>query len=495
MRPQRVCKLTMMTDSLEGPEATPGPAIRRTADLVVIGAGPAGLAAAGTAAARGAKVLLLDEQPQVGGQIYRNIASSTAARNTVLGSDYVAGSRLLRALDEPGISYQPGAKVWQLTDQREVYYSVGTRATMCVATEVVIATGALERPMPFAGWTSPGVMTAGAAQIMLKSGLVPEHDIVLAGSGPLLLLLAVQLHRAGVNIRALVDTTPRQNRWRAAPFAPQALLGYDYLLKGLRLQRDFAATGIDHLRHANDLRAVGGDAISALEFSAGGVRRSIECELLLTHVGVVPNVQLTRSIRAEHEWHGVSQSWQPLLDHTGQCSVAGVSVAGDGAGIAGAEAAALAGELCAFGALARIGLLSASQGKRRIAQSSEGLRRLRAGRPFIEALFAPASEFLNPPDSVVICRCEEVTAGQLREHVALGCLGPNQAKAFSRCGMGPCQGRYCGLTVAQVIAAARGVTPQAVGYYRLRPPLKPVTLGELASLDEDDQVSSAAQVL
>ena len=105
-----------------------------------------------------------------------------------------------------------------------------------------------------------------------------------------------------------------------------------------------------------------------------------------------------------------------------------------------------------------------------------------AARPFLDALYAPAPEFLCPEDRTLVCRCEEVSAGDIRHYVRLGCLGPNQTKAFGRPGMGPCQGRLCGLTVSELIAAERGMCPSQIGYYRIRPPIKPVTLGELASL-------------
>jgi bacterioferritin-associated ferredoxin len=114
------------------------------------------------------------------------------------------------------------------------------------------------------------------------------------------------------------------------------------------------------------------------------------------------------------------------------------------------------------------------------------LARELAIRPFLDRLYRPATEFLRPGDGTIVCRCEEVSAGQIREHVRIGCLGPNQAKAYSRAGMGPCQGRMCGLTVSEIIAEARGVSPGEVGYYRIRPPIKPVTVGELASLTEED---------
>ena len=101
-------------------------------------------------------------------------------------------------------------------------------------------------------------------------------------------------------------------------------------------------------------------------------------------------------------------------------------------------------------------------------------------RPFLDSLYRPRDENRVPKDEVIVCRCEEVTAGELRSFVKLGCLGPNQAKSFGRCGMGPCQGRLCGLTVTEVIADARSVPPETIGYYRIRPPIKPLTLGELA---------------
>ena len=114
------------------------------------------------------------------------------------------------------------------------------------------------------------------------------------------------------------------------------------------------------------------------------------------------------------------------------------------------------------------------------------LARFARGRAFLDAYYKPAVQFRRPARDTLVCRCEEVTAGQILDTVALGCTGPNQMKAFLRCGMGPCQGRECGLTVTELIAQARGVSPQEVGYYRLRPPVKPITLGELASLPKNE---------
>jgi bacterioferritin-associated ferredoxin len=160
-------------------------------------------------------------------------------------------------------------------------------------------------------------------------------------------------------------------------------------------------------------------------------------------------------------------------------------VAGDGGGIAGAESAAAGGRLAALGAAARLGVLTPTERDRRATPVRAALQRLGRGRRFLDQLYRPARPFRVPEAAeTIVCRCEEITAGQIREAVAQGATGPNQLKVFLRCGMGPCQGRLCALTVTELVAAQRGVAPGDVGTYRARPPFKPVTLGELASLPQ-----------
>jgi bacterioferritin-associated ferredoxin len=159
----------------------------------------------------------------------------------------------------------------------------------------------------------------------------------------------------------------------------------------------------------------------------------------------------------------------------------GIAVAGDAAGIGGAEAAAERGRLAAL-AIVEVLRPAAMPSLPRERSVRRALRRALRGRRFLDALFLPAPQFRRPMGDTMVCRCEEVTAEQIRGAANLGVPGPNQMKAFLRCGMGPCQGRMCGLTVTELIAAERGIHPRDVGYWRLRPPVKPITLGELASL-------------
>jgi NADPH-dependent 2,4-dienoyl-CoA reductase/sulfur reductase-like enzyme len=243
---------------------------------------------------------------------------------------------------------------------------------------------------------------------------------------------------------------------------------------------------VAHYRGATALRAEGEGRIEALSFTAGGRSHRVAAAALMIHTGVVPNVQLTRSLNLEHDWDPLQHCWRPRIDGMGRTSAEGILVAGDSAGIAGADAAVPAGRLAAIAALEALGRAPRASAY----DTRKALDRQLAPRAFLDALYAPAPEFLDPPDETVVCRCEEVTAGQIRGFVDLGCLGPNQAKAYGRCGMGPCQGRYCGLTVSHVIAARRGCSVPEVGHFRIRPPIKPVTIGELAAMDPDAMAES-----
>jgi bacterioferritin-associated ferredoxin len=377
----------------------------------------------------------------------------------------------------------PGATVWNVTREREIGVSVTGAARLLTAERVILATGALERPFPIPGWTLPGVMTAGAGQILLKSSaLVPEGRTVIAGCGPLLWLIAWQYLDAGVRIDAILETARGDGgaAWRHAA----AFVTSPYLLKGLRMMLAVRRR-VRVISNVVELRAEGRDRVEAVTYrSARGTEQRLPVDNLFLHQGVVPNVNLAMAAGIEHRWDDVQLCFAPVIDADGASAIPGIAIAGDGAGIAGAEAAQ------ARGMLAGLAVVRALRPNAPALAETDAVRarlaRFTRGRAFLDAYYKPAPQFRRPARDTLVCRCEEVTAGQIVDTVALGCTGPNQMKAFLRCGMGPCQGRECGLTVTELIAQARGVTPQEVGYYRLRPPVKPITLGELASLPKNE---------
>jgi NADPH-dependent 2,4-dienoyl-CoA reductase/sulfur reductase-like enzyme len=460
-------------------------------ELAVIGAGPAGLAAATTAAGLGLEVALYDDQPRPGGQIYRDVEVSPFADPAVLGEDYRQGADLSEAFRASGAAYPPSCRVWLLTPERELGLLDNGQARFVQAERVIIAGGAMERPVPFPGWTLPGVMTAGAGQILLKSaGIVPENAVALAGSGPLLLLLAAQYLRAGIEIAALLDMTPRSNTLSALPHLPAALGAVGTLAKGLALKREISRAGVRVVKGVTGLRALGEARLEAVAFEAGGRRQKLETGLLLVHFGVIPESNATRSLGIQHRWDTRQLCWRPVVDAWGSTEVEGYAVAGDGAGIGGALAAEQAGRLAALEAARALGRIDAAERDRRAAPAKAALARERRVRPFLDQLFQPAPELISRlADDTVVCRCEEVTAGQVREAVGQGCTGPNQLKSFTRCGMGPCQGRQCGATVSQLIGHTLGRPVEEVGAYRIRPPLKPISLTQLAALDGEGEAA------
>ncbi|GAA3103369.1 NAD(P)/FAD-dependent oxidoreductase [Rhizobium viscosum] len=465
-------------------------------DVVVVGAGPAGLSAAIEASIHGLAVLLADENESPGGQIYRSVEHASDADLARMGPDYTAGRTLIERFRQGNLSYAPRATVWSVgpADEEvfdgahplEVGISLGGIARPIAAHRVILATGALERPFPFPGWTMPGVMAAGAAQILMKSsGLVPLGRTILAGTGPLLYLLASQLLRAGVSVTAVVDTTPVEN-WRSA--LPH-LLGFatsPYALKGLKLLLEVhRRTRV--IRGVTALEAAGSGQFGALRVHRGNKSRHIQGDLLLLHQGIAPNLNLTLAAGCDYAWDDRLAAFRPVVDGRGTSSVRGISIAGDAAGIVGAVASAHQGELAGLSAALNLNRIGHGAYEQRQNQFARKLALALRGRTFIEHRFRPGKTFRVPEDDgTIVCRCEEITAGKLREVAALDVPGLNQMKAFTRCGMGPCQGRLCGLTAVELLAQCRGVPAGEVGYYRLRPPIKPVPLGEFAALPYTD---------
>ena len=453
-------------------------------ELVVIGAGPAGLAGATAAAAAGLDVLLLDEQPGPGGQVWRSAETPTLAAQW-LGEDYLRGTRAVERLRQSSVDYRPATSVWDVGADRVLRVS-GPRGSHAIAAErLLLATGAIERPFPLPGWTLPGVMTAGGAQTLMKSaGIVPADGAVLAGTGPLLLLLAWQMLRAGSRPAALLETTPLSNYRRALPHLPAMLGAGGQLAKGLRWLREIRRAGIPHLRGVRALRAEGNSHLQRVRYTHRGREATIDTRLLLLHQGVVPNVNMSMALGCRHYWDDWQLCFRPALDEWGDTDVTGVAMAGDGAGIGGMLVAEAAGALAGVAAACALNRIDARERDHRATPQRAPLARARAARPFLEALYRPRDEHRIPPDDdTIVCRCEEVSAGRVRDEADRGLRDANALKSRARCGMGPCQGRYCGLTVTEMLADAHGIEPREVGYYRIRPPLKPVPLEALVAFD------------
>jgi len=458
-------------------------------ELAIIGAGPAGMAAAITAAELGLDTVLLDEQGVPGGQIYRNIeALDRDGSIGSLGEDYRRGVDLARELRASRASYRPWSTVWQAAPDGRIGVTSAQGARMVRAQRILLATGAQERPVPVPGWTRRGVMTVGAAQTLLKaSQLVPDVPVVLAGSGPLIYLVAIQLARAGCTIASILISTPGSRIAGALTELPRALLAGRALVKGIGWINEVRRLGIPTTSGVAHLRIEGAEQAEAVSYDADRKRQRVAAGLVLLHEGIIPNVQLSLAARCRHVWDESQVCWRPDTDQWGATSQERMAVVGDGAGIHGAQAAEPLGRLAALDAAFRLGRIDRAERDRRAAAERAELVRHDRIRPLLDRLFQPMPGMLLPDDpDTIVCRCEDVTLGALRDAVKLGGNDPNRAKLLTRCGMGPCQGRMCGPTVAAVIAHETGSSMQEVGTYRIRVPVRPVPLTALAELVGDD---------
>lgn len=461
-------------------------------DLVVIGAGPAGMAATVAASAAGLTVAILDEQPAPGGQTWRNVeGQADTALAESLGDAYRQGLDMVAAFRRAPVDYLPDSQMWHCEEHEggfRLFYTRHGNAKSVTAKQVLLATGAQERPAPFEGWTLPGVMTVGAAQILLKtSGQIPEGKLWVAGSGPLVLLYLVQLLEAGGQVAGVINTAPDLPLRQTMRLALQAAPRIGKMMQGLGWQRYLKRHGVRMIAGGHVLRAEGDGRLQALTFQdAEGRAHDVPADMLLVHQGVLPSIHVPLALNCAMVWHEAGQYFMPDLDEWGASSIDGLFIAGDGAGIAGAEAAVARGTIAGIGIAMRLGRVDDRAARARIAPARRTLSREMALRPLIDTLYPPHPSILAPSDDTIICRCEEITAGQIRALARLGDPDPNQMKAFTRCGMGPCQGRQCGYTVSNILAQEQARPVSEVGFYRVRPPLKPVSLAELANLETEE---------
>lgn len=470
------------------PDPTGGPML----DVIVLGAGPAGAEAALTAAAQGLTVMLFDEQQQAGGQVWRAPVGGFPGKSDL---DAAAGDDLRARLGASSIQLALGHRVWSVVRQAASETdsscfrvdAVGPRGNLSAqARFLVVATGAHERVVPFPGWTLPGVMGLAAATILLKShGVRPGQRVVLAGCGPLLVAVAAGLVSAGVEVCALADLARRKEwlvRVPAVLARPRlAARGATWALKALR-------SGARVLSGHSVLRAEGRGSLERVVLgpvdSEGRMRsgpvHTFEADALIVGHGLTTACEVTRILRATHRFSRLYGGWIPEVDPEFQTSVPGLFAIGDGAGVRGQQLASLAGQRVGLALAARAGgpTAAALQG----AMAAVDRQQARA-RPFSDAMSGLMAQRTGQVASIaadtVVCRCEDVTRAEI-DAATDQCAGSiDQLKHLTRCGMGPCQGRYCGDTIQELMAIRLAQPREAIGQWTGRPPLRPVSLAEV----------------
>lgn len=443
--------------------------------VVIVGAGPAGIRAAQTLVAQGVRPVLLDEAARGGGQIYRRQpANFKRSAVKLYGFETRKANALHQTIDalREQLDYRPDTLVWNAEDGALDTLHDG-RATRLAFSRVIVATGATDRILPVPGWTLPGVYSLGAAQIALKfQGCAIGERVVLAGSGPLLYLVAYQYAKAGAKVVAVLDSTPFSAQ---ASALPELLSQPATLAKGIYYRGWLTAHGIPVHQGATLNGFNGEQRVQSLSWSNSQGEQSLACDAVAFAHGLRSETQLADLLGCAFAWNPLNRAWLPQRDNAGRSSVAEVYLAGDGAGIMGADAAEMAGERAALALLEDIGYLIPPQ---RGAQLEQALARINTFRQGLERAFIfPESWAAKTADEVMICRCEEVRAGDIREVVREGHWEINRVKAHCRVGMGRCQGRLCGAAAAELIACESQRPVSQIGRLRAQAPIKPLPFG------------------
>ena len=456
-------------------------------DLLVIGAGPAGIGAAVTAAARGLDVVIVDLAQTGGGQVYRAPPSGyRLPPDAVTAADAAAGDRLRDELKASPARRAFRHTLWSIAPGFRAHTVGPNGLAEWRAGAVIAATGTHERVIPFPGWTLPGVIGLAAATVLLKSQQVlPGTKTVVAGCGPLLAVVAAGILNGGGQVVAVVDlASPGDWFANLGAMASRPRL----LARGLGFMRTIRAAGVPYLFRHTVVEARGQDAVEEVLVAPvdaegrprpGRDRRALKVDSLTVGHGLVPTNEVTRLLGARHVFRSQAGGWIPEQETPLRTSVENLYVAGDCAGIAGAESAVARGRLAGLMAARDIGAIDRDDFPRFAAPHQAELRRAERFGKAMAGMMALRPGLLDTVTAdTMVCRCEEVSRAEIDGALADGAGHVNQLKAWTRCGMGPCQGRMCGETAASLVAANAGGRERA-GLWTARVPIRPVAMESL----------------
>ncbi|WAP66912.1 FAD-dependent oxidoreductase [Jiella pelagia] len=455
-------------------------------DVLVVGAGPAGMAAALAAKRCGAAVVVLDERAQAGGQYYKPLAPSLKAKQ-LPDRQFRHGAEKMAALEEAGVALIQGALVWGAIRPDEVMTLVAGREVVYRPKKLILATGAYERPYPIPGWTLPGVMTTGAAQTLARAyGVSPGQRVVVAGNGPLNLQLASDLAAHGVTVVAVVESAPRPGlrQWRS--LAEAALAAPELIAEGARYRAMLARHGTRMLWGHAAVAAGGPSQLKTVTVAPLGTdgradaaqSMTLEADALCLGYGFIASTEIGRALGCEtvHDPRHLGTAALRISEN-GETSLAGVYAVGDGAHVAGSRVAEAMGAIAGAHAAEALGFggdAGATQPARR------GLATARRFQSALWDIFAaPPVDLSTIPNETILCRCEGLTFGRIRAEIDAGWDSLGTLKRRTRLGMGRCQARYCATTAARLIEERTG-RPRPVDGFAPRLPVKPFPAAALA---------------
>lgn len=460
-------------------------------DLLIIGAGPAGLNAAIQARKAGVKnVIVLDEGPKPGGQIYRRFGEGFEITNPkAAGHEYTDGEKLIDEAVASGADIRNGVTVWGIWGKRVSWVSADGQSGSCEGRCLVVAPGARDRPIAFPGWTKPGVITAGAAKILVSlQRVLPGKRILMAGSGPLALAFSAQLLDYGANIVSVSEAAPRPSIANAVRLVRSG--EFSLLWEGAKFFSRLRRAGVPFefgtiITRVDGDREVESATLASVDADwrvIPGTERQIKVDTVLLGYGLETASELFRLIGCKMTYDRALGGWIPDKDDNMRTSLSGIYAIGDGSGVGGSRFAIQEGKIAGIYAAQELGAITPQQASNQSSVFRKRLRRLDKFRTALNEAYRPgqgANELAK--EDTIICRCEEKRQADLEQVLAEGVTDMNVVRAQTRIGMGRCQGRNCASHVAAAIAAHTGTPVEDVPIVSARAPVRPVNLSVIAA--------------
>ena len=455
-------------------------------DLVVLGAGPAGVAAANVASKEGAEVVIIDENSSAGGQIYRAPPNEFQPQNSFKSDEFREGEKQRNILENSNLTALFKHRVWSVSSDLVVSTVGPNGLSSWHARSLIIANGALERIIPFPGWTIPGVIGLAASTILLKSQYVlPGQSTVVAGCGPLLIAVANGIIKSGGKVSAIIDLNSKSDWIKAFP---RLFSRPDQLFKGMSWFANIMKAGI---------KLYGGHAVTNTKQvdnvlrisiapinSAGSIldsknQKIVEGDCLAIGHGLFPSTEITRLLKAKHIYDPLKGGWVPLIDDDFRSSIPGVYIAGDATGISGAFSAVQKGRIAGMAAVRDLNVMSSQKYKAKIKSELIILKKNENfGKAAVRLMKFRPELIQTITSETIVCRCEDVYRSEIDEAIESGARDMNQLKAWTRCGMGPCQGRTCSEAIEAILASKVG-SRELAGQWTGRTPLRPVPIEQI----------------
>lgn len=459
--------------------------MKSQADLVVIGGGPAGLEAAIAATDAGVEVILIDGHKRLGGQYFKQL-SDPIKSNTKSKAQKEFDS-LQRKVQQSKITIFSETTVWDAFKEGDswvLYLSGAMAPEILQAKRLVVAPGTYDRPIPFPGWTLPGVMTAGAVQVMIKSQrILPGQRFLLSGLGPLQLAVGAQLVDAGAEVVAVLEAA--QIGVSSLRYAPQMWGQWSKLLEGWEYWRTLKRSKVPLKFGQAVIEAKGESEVSQVVTAKldenmrliPGTEQVVGIDTLVVGFGLQPCSKLTRLLGCDHIYVPKQMYHVPRRNGEMETSLPGVFSAGDGAGVGGVQLARIEGRIAGNAVARQLNKLTETAARDALDNEKPALARERRFAAMLSELYQVKPGMTDlATDETLLCRCSEITRKEVSKAVEDGCEDLIWTKRITRAGMGMCQGRMCGQVIARLVAVQTGKDPALVPLDKVRPPIMPVAI-------------------